>query len=310
MSCACPITAAWLAATCLALAAPVLAQHEGHKMPPADAASADHEMDMPAETPAPGQMPEQRSPHAGHAAPPQAGSGPPRAADAVWGAEAMRASRDANRREMGAMRWGWLMADRLEYRAGDGVDLGLWDVQGAYGGDIDKLWLKSEGEAEWGRRVHEAEVQALWSHAIAPFFDLQLGVRQDLAGPSRTHAAIGLQGLAPYQFELDAAAFLSGKGDLTARIELELDQRVTQRLILQPRAELGLSAQDIPELGIGAGLDRATLGLRLRYEIAREFAPYVGVEQSWRTGHGADHARAAGDDPSATQVVVGLRLWF
>jgi len=310
MSCARPITAAWLAATCLALAAPALAQHEGHKMPPADATPPDHEMDMPAETPAPGQMPEQRSPHAGHAAPPQAGSGPPRAADAVWGAEAMRASRDANRREMGAMRWGWLMADRLEYRAGDGVDLGLWDVQGAYGGDIDKLWLKSEGEAEWGGRVHEAEVQALWSHAIAPFFDLQLGVRQDLAGPSRTHAAIGLQGLAPYQFELDAAAFLSGKGDLTAQIELELDQRVTQRLILQPRAELGLSAQDIPELGIGAGLDRATLGLRLRYEIAREFAPYVGVEQSWRTGHGADHARAAGDDPSATQVVVGLRLWF
>ena len=242
--------------------------------------------------------------------PPGAGSGPPRAADAIWGAEAMRASRDANRREMGAMRWGTLMADRLEYRAGDGADIGLWDMQASIGGDIDRLWLKSEGEVEWGRAVHDAEAQALWSHAIAPFFDLQLGVRQDLAGPARTHAVIGIQGLMPYQFELDAAAFLSHKGDLTARIEAELDQRITRRLILQPRAEIALSAQHIPELGIGAGLDKATLGLRLRYEIVRTFAPYIGIEQSWRAGRSARYARAAGEDPGATQFVIGLRVWF
>lgn len=306
--------------------------HAGHQMPPAGGDPHAHHAAPPAGTTplpsAPGgddphaghhamPAPPAPDPHAGHAAPtvetpppPEAGSGPPRAADAIWGAEAMRAAREANRREMGAMRWGWLMAERLEYRAGDGPDLGLWDVQGYVGGDIDKLWFKSEGELEWGGKVHEAEVQALWSHAVAPFFDLQLGVRQDLAGPARTHAAIGIQGLAPYQFEIDAAAFLSNRGDLTARIEAELDQRITERLILQPRAELHLSAQHIPALGIGAGLDRATLGLRLRYEFAREFAPYIGLEQSWRAGKGADHARAAGEDPFPTQLVVGLRFWF
>ena len=119
-----------------------------------------------------------------------------------------------------------------------------------------------------------------------------------------------MQGLAPYLFEVDLAAFLSDRGDLTARLEAELDQRVTQRLILQPRAEVELSAQDVSELGIGAGVDTAELGLRLRYEFAREFAPYVGVEQEWKIGQSADYTRAEGEDPSATNYVVGLRFWF
>ena len=116
--------------------------------------------------------------------------------------------------------------------------------------------------------------------------------------------------MAPYTFELDAAAFLSNKGDLTASVEGELDQRITQRLLLQPRAEVSLSAQDIPELGIGAGLDSVELGLRLRYEIAREFAPYIGAEQEWKVGQSADYARLAGEDPSVTNYVVGVRFWF
>ena len=133
---------------------------------------------------------------------------------------------------------------------------------------------------------------------------------QDLTGPERTHAVLGVQGLAPYMFEVDAAAFLSTKGDLTARIEAELDQRITQRLILQPRGEVNLSAQDIPELGVGAGFDSVELGLRLRYEFAREFAPYVGIEQEWKVGQSADYARLAGEDPSVTNYVVGVRFWF
>ncbi len=153
-------------------------------------------------------------------------------------------------------------------------------------------------------------MQALWSKAIGPYWDLQAGVRQDLAGPATTHAVIGVQGLAPYMFEVDAALFLSHRGDLTAKIEGELDQRITQRLILQPRAELSLSAQDIPELGIGAGLDKAELGLRLRYEIVREFAPYIGIEQSWKAGGSADYARAKGEGTSATSLVAGIRFWF
>lgn len=242
--------------------------------------------------------------------PASAGSGPPRAADAIWGADAMRASRNALRTENGGMNVFWFQGDRAEYRAREGGDGYLWDVQGYYGGDLDKFWFKSEGEGTFGEKPEAAEIQGLWSHAIGPWWDLQVGVRQDLTGPERTHAVIGVQGLAPYMFELDAAAFLSTNGDLTARVEAELDQRITQRLILQPRAEVNLSAQDIPELGVGAGLDSVELGLRLRYEFAREFAPYIGIEQEWKVGQSADYARLAGEDPSVTNYVVGVRFWF
>jgi len=242
--------------------------------------------------------------------PASAGSGPPRAADAIWGADAMRASRDALRAENGGMNVFWLQADRAEYRAREGGDEYLWDVQGYYGGDLNKFWFKSEGEGTFGESPESAEIQGLWSHAIGPWWDLQAGVRQDLTGPERTHAIVGVQGLAPYMFEVDAAAFLSTKGDLTARVEAELDQRITQRLILQPRVEVNLSAQDIPELRVGAGLDSVELGLRLRYEFAREFAPYVGIEQEWKVGQSADYASLAGEDPSVTNYVVGVRFWF
>jgi copper resistance protein B len=242
--------------------------------------------------------------------PAAAGSGPARGAEAIWGAEEMRASREALVDETGNQSIFWFQGDRAEYRIRDNKDGYLWDVQGYYGGDIDKFWFKSEGEGSFGEKIETAEVQALWSHAIAPFFDFQAGVRQDLSGPNRTHAVIGIQGLAPYLFEVDAAAFLSNKGDLTGRIEAELDQKITQRLILQPRAELSLAAQDIPELGIGGGVDAIEAGLRLRYEIAREFAPYIGIDQEWKVGNGADFARAAGEDPSVTNYVVGIRFWF
>jgi len=241
---------------------------------------------------------------------PNEATGPANAADAIWGADAMRASREELYKSHGDMRIFWLQGDRLEYRARAGQDGYLWDVQGYYGGDINKLWFKSEGEGAFGEAAEQAEVQALYSRAITPFFDLQAGVRHDFAGLDRTHAVIGIQGLAPYMFEIDGAAFLSDKGDLTARVEAEYDQRITDRLILQPRAEMNLSAQDIPELGIGAGIDNVELGLRLRYEIIREFAPYIGIEQEWKTGKSADYARLAGEDPSVTNYVVGVRFWF
>lgn len=241
---------------------------------------------------------------------PQTETGPPRAADAIWGAEVMRASREAAYDEHGNMQLFWFQGDRAELRMRDGKDGYLWDVQGYYGDDLNKFWFKSEGEGSFGEPVEQAEVQALYSRAIAPFFDLQAGVRQDLTGPDRTHAVIGVQGLMPYMFEIDAAAFLSTKGDLTARIEAEYDQRLTQRLILQPRAEVNLSAQDIPELGIGAGIDNLELGLRLRYEIVPEFAPYIGIEQEWKLGGSRDFAQADGEDASVTNYVVGIRFWF
>ena len=243
-------------------------------------------------------------------APAAAGSGPPRAADAIWGAAAMAPARAALARENGGQRFGKVLLDRLEYRALDGVDGYAWEGQAWYGGDLDRVALKSEGEGTFGGAAEQAELQALWSHAIGPWFDFNAGVRHDFAGPDRTHLVLGIQGLAPYRFELDGNLFLSDKGDLTARVEAELDQRITQRLILQPRAELNLSAQDIPELGVGAGLDRAEIGVRLRYEIAREFAPYIGISQEWRVGNSADYARSRGDNISTTSFIAGVRFWF
>lgn len=232
------------------------------------------------------------------------------AADKIWGAEVMRPSREALYTVHGNMQIFWFQGDRFEYRAREGEDGYLWDVQGYYGGDLNKFWFKSEGEGSFGEPIEDAEVQALYSRAIAPFFDLQAGIRQDLTGPERTHAVIGIQGLVPYMFEVDAAAFLSNKGDLTARIEAEYDQRITQKIILQPRAEVNLSAQDIPELGIGAGIDNLELGLRLRYEIVPEFAPYIGIEQEWKLGGSRDFARLTGEDASVTNYVIGVRFWF
>ena len=130
------------------------------------------------------------------------------------------------------------------------------------------------------------------------------------AAAPRTYATIGVEGLAPYWFEIDAAAFLSTEGELTARVGAYYDQRVTQRLILQPRVELDLAAQDVPAAGIGAGLNEAELGLRLRYEIAREFAPYVGVSWRRKTGRSADYARASGEDAGGAALVLGIRAWF
>lgn len=295
--------------------------HAGHEAPPTEPATA------PASPPADG-MDRSMMDHSamGHGndtaasaspgpmmetpSPPEAGNGPPRAADAIWGAEAMAASRKNLRESHGNFPTLWVQGDRLETQVTDGDAGYLWDMQGYYGGPTSRLWFKSEGEGAFGEPIEEAEFQALYAKAIAPYWDLQAGVRQDVGGPETTHAVIGIQGLAPYMFEVDAAMFVSHRGDITARIETELDQRITRRLILQPRAEITLSAQDIPHLGIGAGLDSVELGVRLRYEFMREFAPYIGVEQSWRLGKSADFMRAAGEDSSATHYIVGVRFWF
>lgn len=310
-----------LAMIALAVLLPVSsirAQHADHGTPPEqeeppaeDHSQMDHSqmdhgsMNHGSEDPAISPGPEMETP-----APPEAGSGPPRAADAIWGADAMAHARHKEHGKHGAFPVFWFQGDRLEAQIRDGKDGYLWDVQGYYGGPTSRFWFKSEGEGSFGEKIEDAEVQALWSKAIDPFWDLQLGVRQDLAGSETSHAVVGVQGLAPYMFEVDAALFLSHRGDLIARMEGELDQRITRRLILQPRGELSLSAQDIPQLGIGAGIDKVELGVRLRYEIIREFAPYIGVEQSWRLGNSADFARAAGEEPSTTSLVFGVRFWF
>lgn len=277
----------------------------------ADHAAMDHSaMDhsghaMPQDKSAPGAAPET-------AIPQRAFEGPRHAADAIWGADAMAPSRTALARENGGLRTGMVMLERLEARipTEGGSEGYLWDAQAFYGGDINRLVIKTEGEGEFGGGTEDAEIQALYSRAIGPFFDLQAGVRFDPEPDTRSHAVIGVQGLAPYMFELDAALFLSDRGDITARIEAEYDQRITQRLILQPRIEAELSAQSIPERGLGAGFTKVEPGLRLRYEIEREFAPYIGIEYEAKTGETADIARAAGEDPDGIKLLIGLRAWF
>jgi copper resistance protein B len=211
---------------------------------------------------------------------------------------------------MGGQTYAMLLVDRLEYQRHDGDGALVWDLDTWYGGDLQKLWVKTEGERASGG-LEEAEVQALYSRAISAFFDVQVGLRHDFEpGPSRSHLVVGMAGLAPYWFEVDAAAFLSDEGDVTARVEAEYELLFTQRLILQPRIEVELAAQDIPELGVGSGLGSVAFDLRLRYEFVRSFAPYVGV--SWQRSFGGtrDAARLAGEDTAVTSIVAGVRIWF
>ncbi|KWV91900.1 copper resistance protein B [Erythrobacter sp. YT30] len=271
-----------------------------------DLSTMDHSQHAsPVDKSAPGAAPES-------AVPSRAFDGPRHAADAIWGADAMATSRTQLARENGGMRTGMVMVERLEARlpTAGGEDGYLWDAQAFYGGDINRFVLKTEGEGEFGNELEDAEIQALYSRAIGPFFDLQAGVRLDPEPDTRGHLVVGVQGLAPYMFHVDGALFLSDRADLTARLEGEYDQRITQRLIVQPRLEVELAVQDIPERGIGAGIAKIEPGVRLRYEITRELAPYVGIEYEAALGETADIARAAGEDPEAVNVVIGLRAWF
>ena len=214
-------------------------------------------------------------------------------------------------RESGGMSFSELMLERFEYRARKGRDGYNWEGEGWIGGDINRLAIRSEGEGDVGGTLESVEVQALYSRAIDPWWNLVGGIRQDFRPrPQRTYATIGIEGLAPYWFGLEAKAFLSEKGDVHLRLEGSYDQRIFQRLILQPAAEINVAAQDVPALGIGSGFSDFELGLRLRYEFAREFAPYVGVNWERKLGDGARYARAAGEGPSSTSLVMGARFWF
>ena len=313
--------------------------HAGHVMPaPADEAAdaapdphAGHVMPSDA-PPADAAVPESDE-HAAHgagaptastgplppAAPPPAAalSGPEDAADLFFPAGEMAAARAALLDEHGDLPVHRVLIDQLEARLGDGPDGYEWDVQAWYGGDIDKFWFKSEGDGELWNAPDQAEVQALWSRAIDPWFDVQLGVRQDFlrGGPDRTYLVAGVQGLAPYWFEVEATTFLSNKGEVMARVEGEYDLRLAQALILQPRLEADFALQNSPELRVGAGLSTGQIGARLRYELfpaggPAVIAPYIGLSYERAFGRTARYYRAAGDDVGGWDLLVGVRTWF
>lgn len=285
--------AAFVAPLVLATAMPAVAQDH-----------AQHET----QTPAP-------DPHAGHttATTPQAAApatGAANAADLYFNPEEMARAREQLIAENGGMRTHATLLERLEAGFDDDSETYAWHIQGWYGGDIHRFWWKSEGEGAFDNEIEHAELQLLYSRAITPYFDLQAGLRQSyLDGEDRTDLVVGVQGLAPYWFEVGAAAFVSTDGDVTARAEVEYDLRLTQKLILQPSAELNFAAQDIPD-DIGAGFTDANVGVRLRYEISRSFAPYVGIEWTSALGETRDIRESHGADTQSTRAVIGLRALF
>ncbi|KTF67668.1 hypothetical protein ATB93_02805 [Sphingomonas sp. WG] len=274
--------------------------------------------------------PPKADPHAGHhlSAPPvpvamatgtdlPAGNAPPPApkpglaAARYWGAEAMAMANHHLRHHHGGMAFRQVMLNLAEVQVRDGRNGYRWDGEAWIGGDINRFTLKSEGEGAFGGRAEQVEVQALYSRAIDPYWNLQAGMRHDIRpGRSRSYATIGIEGLAPYWFQMEGAVFLSEKGDLLARAEGSYDQRLTQNLVLQPRVEANFSAQTVRATQLGAGVTDLELGLRVRYERQRAFAPYVGVSWERRLGDTARLARARGDGTGGFAFVAGVRTWF
>ncbi|KMT53843.1 copper resistance protein B [Pseudomonas fildesensis] len=200
--------------------------------------------------------------------------------------------------------------EKLEWQDADDGSALNWEAQGWIGGDVDRLWLRSEGERTNGK-TEKAEVQALWGHAISPWWDLVGGVRQDFKpGDPQTWAAFGIQGLALYNFEAQATAYLGEGGQTAARLEGNYDILLTNKLILQPTAEFNFYGKNDPQRGVGSGLSESEVGLRLRYEVRPQFAPYVGVTWNRAYGRTADYAREEGEDNNEARLVLGVRVWF
>ena len=205
--------------------------------------------------------------------------------------------------------FGKVTLDRLEWRDAE-VATYAWDVAAWYGGDFNKVRLATEGEHADGS-VADARVELLWDRILTAWWSTRLGVRADAgAGPTRDWLAFGVAGLAPGFFELEAMAFVGDSGRAALRLSADYDLLITQRLVLQPEAELNFYGSDDPERLIGSGLADLEIGLRLRYELSREFAPYLGVSWSKRFGESADLSQAAGAETDELSLVAGLRVWF
>jgi copper resistance protein B len=203
-----------------------------------------------------------------------------------------------------------VLLDRLETQDADGGRSTRWDLESWVGRSLSKLWIRSEGERRSGD-TERAELELLWGKSFARWWELVAGARRDFEpGPAQSWAAVGVRGTAPYRFELEATAYVGEGGQAALRFKSHYELLVTNRLILQPLAELNWYAQRDRLRGVGAGLADAELGLRLRFEIRREVAPYVGVVTERKLGGTADLVRAAGRDPSDTRVVAGIRLRF
>lgn len=213
------------------------------------------------------------------------------------------------------MRHFFFLADVLEYRP-DGNDSDFrWDIESWYGGDFNRVWLKSEGEQSAKERDYNLDAQVLYGRFVRKYYDFQIGLRGETRvyeghNESRAHAVIGFEGHAPYRFNVEPALFISEEGDVSAGFTATRDLLLTQKLILQGRFETSVAIQEVKEFATGSGLNNIELGLRLRYEIRREFAPYIGVTYEQSFARTEDLVRREGGDPSQVRFVTGVRIWF
>jgi copper resistance protein B len=204
----------------------------------------------------------------------------------------------------------FVLFDQLEWQVDGGTDALAWDTKSWVGKDRDRLWLRAEGEGG-SDGLPLAQAHVLYGRAISRWWDMVVGIQQDFRpAPSRTWAAIGVQGLAPYWFEVEATAHVGTGGRTHFRLETEYELRLTNRLVTQPLVELEIHGKADPERGIGAGLTTGEAGLRLRYEVRRELAPYVGVVWTQKFFGTADAARAAGSPSGTVRLAIGVRTWF
>lgn len=239
----------------------------------------------------------------------QGGNAPPGARDPDY-SDGISGSHMGGMGMHGESRLGSVVIDQLEAFDGDSATGQSLDAQAWYGSDLDKVWFKADGERSDGR-LEDLRTELLWNRAIATYWGVQAGVRHDFGeGPDRTWAAVGVQGLAPYWFEVEATAYVGQSGRTAARVEAEYELLLTQRLILQPDVEANLYGKDDRARGIGSGLSDINVGLRLRYEFTRKFAPYVGISYTRKFGKTADIAREDLGEVDDTQLVAGFRIWF
>jgi copper resistance protein B len=202
--------------------------------------------------------------------------------------------------------------DQLEGRTNGSDSEFRWDGEGWIGTDMNKLWVKSEGFSN-NTSISDGDHEALYDRPIPHlrYFDAQAGVRVDLdSAPQRVWAAFGIEGLAPGYFEFAPTLYIRDGSNVAGRVTGSYDLLLTQRWIAQPEAELNFYSKDDPGRQIGSGLSDLDGGLRLRYEVSRKFAPYLGFAYNGKFGNTASYSRTAGESTSDTQLVFGLRLWY
>jgi copper resistance protein B len=210
--------------------------------------------------------------------------------------------------------------DVLEYRpntsGGEHTSDYRWDIEGWYGGDYNRLWFKSEGQRDTAFKAdYDVDLQLLYGRFLRKYYDLQMGPRletQTFRGRNVTRGlgAIGIEGIVPYDYTMEATLFIDQNGAVSGRLTLTKDLLLTQRLILQGRFETNIAVQRVEEFTTGSGLNNLEFGARLRYEIRREFAPYIGFSLDRSFGETATLVRQEGGNPSQIRFVVGLRMWF